>query len=134
MGKKKQRDHRRASASYRALAGLVDEKGTAVLKPQPCLGCGAMLDRASPMDEGKKPHAGAITVCWTCGHVQAFDSDLNFRPLSDEETIDIAGHPEIVAVNNMRGKLIDAFKRGDKQSAMNIILASIVKDLLRSEK
>jgi hypothetical protein len=81
-----------------------------VLSPTACLGCGVSLDRAQMSDrdaEEVKPYPGAISVCYSCGHIQAFADDLSFRPLTDEEIVDIAGDPEIVLIGQIRGPLRD---------------------------
>ncbi len=68
------------------------------------------LDTAQFSDsdaEDVKPHEGAISVCFQCGHIHAFGPDLRFRPLTDAEIVEIAGDPEIVLIGNIRGPLRD---------------------------
>jgi hypothetical protein len=63
-----------------------------------CLDCGAALDGATSIGHTHKPRAGAIAICMKCGHIQAMGSDLQFRPLTDEEMVDVAGDERIIKV------------------------------------
>jgi hypothetical protein len=104
------------------------------LPPSACLDCGTVLDGATITDsEDVAPHPGAISICFYCGHIQAFGDDLRFRPLTDEEIIDIAGHPEIV----MAGTVLkpwrelhdqrDALTEKEIEARLTIIIKAMVK-------
>jgi hypothetical protein len=69
-----------------------------------CLNCGKVLDGATAIDqEGEiRPTPGSITVCMYCGHLMAFDEQLHFRALTDEEIINIAGDERLIAINRAR--------------------------------
>jgi hypothetical protein len=136
MGEKKRRqgiDVSR-SATARVLAHFVDRSNDTPMPEQPCLACGHLLDVATATNPGHYPKEGAISLCWRCGHLQAFGPDLKFRPLTDAEMTEVAGHPAIVAANNIRGPLIDAWKRDDRQAAIDLILDHILSDLIREKK
>jgi hypothetical protein len=94
MGEKKRRDAvDRLNDRMRARMNAPDHR----LKPSACLGCGRLLDGATVTDgEDRRPHPGAVSVCFYCGHVQIFGDDMGFRQLTDDEVIEIAGHPELV--------------------------------------
>jgi hypothetical protein len=67
------------------------------MPPCACLGCGKVLDAATVTDgSAAAPHPGAVSVCFDCGYLQVFADDLSFRNLTDDEMVEIAGHPEIV--------------------------------------
>jgi hypothetical protein len=70
-----------------------------------CISCGAVSDAAAPVGGDTKPSPGDITVCLYCGHVMAFDENLNFRSLTNDEMREIAGDERIVAINRARSKL-----------------------------
>jgi hypothetical protein len=65
--------------------------GHTVLSDMKCLNCQSILSCASSIDHDEAPHKGAITICVECQHVMAFDEQLQFRELNDEEIIDMAG-------------------------------------------
>jgi hypothetical protein len=73
-----------------------------------CLGCGKVMDAASGLGTKRKPKPGNIGVCLYCGHLQAYGWDLKFRPLTDEEMLEIAGDERIVAANTARAKMFRA--------------------------
>ncbi|UPK03157.1 hypothetical protein [Bradyrhizobium sp. 170] len=67
-----------------------------------CLGCGRQVNGASGVDFRGLPRPGNITVCLYCGHIMAFTEDLRLRELTDEEMIDVAGDPRLIAVQRAR--------------------------------
>lgn len=74
------------------------------MKPDNCLGCGKLVDAATSFaDPAAKPSPGDITICLDCGHVMAFADDLKLRSLTDQELIEIAADPEILALQRARG-------------------------------
>jgi hypothetical protein len=68
----------------------------------PCLDCGRGVDTATAVDKGAaRPTSGDIAICFYCGHVMAYaDDEVNVRPLTDAEIVEIAGDPDIVRVSN----------------------------------
>jgi hypothetical protein len=70
-----------------------------------CLECGHVFNAASAIDvlESIKPTPGDISICVECGHIAVFGDDLYLRPINDEEMLDIAGDPRILAVQLARG-------------------------------
>jgi hypothetical protein len=68
-----------------------------------CLNCGKVLDAATSM-EGHAPHEGGVSICFDCGHVAIFDAQLMFRPPTDAEMLEIAGHPVLVQVQKARAE------------------------------
>jgi hypothetical protein len=79
------------------------------LSPSVCLDCGKVLDMAAAVVESAaqrprvhKPRPGDVTVCWRCGHVMAFDNELQLRNLTAQEIVQIAGDPAILAIQKGR--------------------------------
>jgi hypothetical protein len=66
-----------------------------------CLNCGKVLDGATVVDEENavRPVPGSISVCIHCGHVMAFDEKMQFRELTDDEIVEIAGDERLVAIS-----------------------------------
>jgi hypothetical protein len=108
------------------------------MKPCACLGCGVVLASAQfSGDEGdEKPHEDAISVCFQCGHIQAFGPDLRFRPLTDAEIIEIAGDPEIVLIGNIRGPMRDLMNTYKTLSAEEVErrIAFLVEQVNKAER
>ena len=75
-------------------------------QPAACLDCGKVLDSATGLGHKSRPKPGDISICFDCGHLQAYDWNLQFRPLTDEEMVDIAGDPVIVAAQKARGEVL----------------------------
>jgi hypothetical protein len=92
MGEKKRRDAARPVFEFKEtrLAGGA------------CLNCGKVLDAATNY-EGYEPIEGGITICIYCGHIMAFDAQLKFRQLTDEEMLAIAGDKRILKLQEARG-------------------------------
>jgi hypothetical protein len=70
-----------------------------------CPECGTELNMASSVGTKSKPEPGDMTVCLICGHYMAFDKDLSLRDLTDDEILDVAHDPRIVAIQNARKKV-----------------------------
>lgn len=73
-----------------------------------CLGCGTHLDAATHVnDSGKEyvPDDGAITICYKCGHVMAFDADTRLRELNTEEMYAVAGNKTLLLIVEAIGKV-----------------------------
>lgn len=68
-----------------------------VLKPQLCLKCGHVVDRASGPG-GRAPKDGDVTICVNCAHVMIFGRDLALRNPSPEELKDILSDPQTAIV------------------------------------
>jgi hypothetical protein len=64
-------------------------------QPATCLECGAVFDAATGVGNADTPKPGAIAICTKCGHIQAFNAQLQFRPLTAAEAAAMAKH-EIV--------------------------------------
>jgi hypothetical protein len=60
-----------------------------------------MLDMATSLDTDVEPHEGAIAVCGACGHVMAFNAKSEFRELTDEEIVSVAGSKGLLAAQKM---------------------------------
>lgn len=73
-------------------------KTTRTPSPSPCLGCGKEIDAGTGVGTMRKPRAGAIALCFYCGHLAAYDSALHLRPLTDEEMLAAAGDERIIAM------------------------------------
>jgi hypothetical protein len=72
-----------------------------------CLNCAKVLDAATCvhadcMHADCMPQPGSITICIYCGHIMAFGTDCSLRQLTDEEVIEIAGDPRILAIQRAR--------------------------------
>jgi hypothetical protein len=134
MGEKKRRVFAKPiedrSIHARAVNDFLDHSHDAPIVPQPCLGCGKILDTSSPAGNQERPHEGALSICWDCGHVQVFDENLRFRPPTDDEIVEIAGHPAMVAALNIR-RLKDFYERDDEDGAAAFVESLIRKDLKR---
>jgi hypothetical protein len=79
-------------------------------KTQRCLDCGMLFDSATGGSPGVRvqPKPGDIAVCLHCGHLMAYgDRKGTVRPLTDEEMLDIAGDPEIIAIQKARANVMD---------------------------
>jgi hypothetical protein len=86
----------------------------------PCLGCGAILDSGTLLGDKLKdvrPTPGSISICWKCGHLQAYAADLTFRPLTDAEMIEVAGDPRILLANAIR-EPVRKLNRDEKERFM----------------
>jgi hypothetical protein len=77
---------------------------TEVVPSCACLGCGKVHDRATGLNDSHDAAPGDITICIKCGHVMAYDDDMKFRELTDEEVIAVAGDPRIVEFNRLRAR------------------------------
>ena len=74
------------------------------IRENKCLSCNHSMDgAASPEDENKMPEDGDISICIRCGHVAVFDKDLNFRELTDECMVEIAGYSALLAAQKVKG-------------------------------
>ena len=77
----------------------------------PCTNCHAKLNATSSSSEEDSPNPGDITICLYCGHIMAYSDDMKLRDLTDEEVIEVAGHPDLIKnqkfvefSNKLRGK------------------------------
>lgn len=70
-----------------------------------CISCRKELDAASGVGVEAKPEPGDVTVCIGCGHIMVFADDLRLRNPKDDEMREIAGRPEIIAIQKARGAL-----------------------------
>ena len=74
-----------------------------------CLECGKRLYGAAAVvasvDKRTRkvmPKPGDINICWFCGHIMAFDENLQMRPLTEREAILVAGDRRILAIQKGR--------------------------------
>jgi hypothetical protein len=81
------------------------EPRTTRLSLSRCLACEAELNAATGCGDDR-PRPNDLTICLTCGHLMAFDRRLRLRPLTDKEMIDVAGDPRLLAVQDVRGRVI----------------------------
>lgn len=75
-------------------------------EPLACLNCGKLLDRAMGVGTGTKPEPGSVTMCLGCGHVQAYNEEMKFRELTDEEIVEVAGDKRLLAAQWARGEYL----------------------------
>lgn len=69
---------------------------TTRLKSLMCLNCGANLTAATNFEQYARPQPGSVMICVVCAHIMVYDENLEFRSPTDEEVVEMAGHPEIV--------------------------------------
>lgn len=89
-----------------------------------CTACGQKFDGVScvhgeehpggkrifDLNEEMLPHPGAVTVCIVCGHIMAFDEDLQLRDLTKDEELQVAGNPALMIIQRARSSAIKAGK------------------------
>jgi hypothetical protein len=68
----------------------------------PCLKCGRPLDAATNPSNDFTPVEGDISMCLHCGHVMAFDADLRFRELNEQERREVEGDARVIALQKAR--------------------------------
>jgi hypothetical protein len=69
------------------------------ITPSPCTNCGKVTDAATHFGERRNPKPNDISLCYYCGHIQAFGDDLKLRELTSAEMIAIAGDPRIITAS-----------------------------------
>lgn len=68
-----------------------------------CPSCKRPLGAATCATGDDKPSEGDITICFYCGHIMAFADDQGaLRDLTDDEMLEIAGHPTILKIQEAR--------------------------------
>ncbi|MEP7317182.1 MAG: hypothetical protein ABI921_00520 [Panacibacter sp.] len=50
-----------------------------------CYACYRVIEVPASITNDKKPHPGAFTVCFYCGHISVLDADLNLKPATQQE-------------------------------------------------
>lgn len=104
------------------MSGPIDRLGDEIhrVKESQCLACKKKLDGAGqiirPDEPAVSPSPGDILVCLHCGHIMAYADDLTPRELTDEEMLDVAGDPAIVAFNTIRAPALAAFDAMTKKN------------------
>jgi hypothetical protein len=78
-----------------------------------CLNCKKALDSATGIGTDASPSPD-ITVCLRCGHIMAFNKQLRFRKLTDEDIIAVAGDPRIIEFQKARGKVFPETRKSGK--------------------
>jgi hypothetical protein len=71
-----------------------------------CLNCGYIIDASSMFADGNKivsPSEGDMAVCLMCRHLMIYNADLSLRNPTDEEVVEIAGDPDLVAAVTLLG-------------------------------
>lgn len=72
------------------------------VKRSHCTDCGKPLDAAICVEsETIIPTPGDITVCIGCGHIMAFDKDLELRNLNDAEIVKVAADERILTAQRL---------------------------------
>lgn len=62
-----------------------------------CRGCGAGLDASTNVTDDCQPKDGDLSICFYCGEYAVF-SDAGFRPLTQEEELEVAGDPRVQSI------------------------------------
>lgn len=76
-----------------------------------CTACGKLINGMTQLCDDDEPEVdapnpgAALTICLGCGHIMAVNDDLTVRDLTQDELLDVAGDPRIVAFNNIRSEL-----------------------------
>lgn len=71
-----------------------------------CTACGYSVDLATGVTTEGMPEPGAWSICLRCGHLMAFDDDLQLRNLTDAEAYDVAGDKVVLAAQKARGEML----------------------------
>lgn len=71
----------------------------------PCPNCSAEIDSATGIDHDASPNSGDVTICLHCRSILIFGDDLRLRFPNDEEMVELAGEPTIVATMNRLGEM-----------------------------
>jgi hypothetical protein len=50
-----------------------------------CVRCGYTMDQATSAYEERKPDAGSVSICYSCGLIRIFADDLTLRDPTPEE-------------------------------------------------
>jgi hypothetical protein len=75
-----------------------------------CANCGERIDGASPVDGGRAPQPGDVSLCLYCHHLMIFGDDSKPRNPTDEEMMELAGDPDLIRAM----KTLAEFKRGTR--------------------
>src|SRR5215510_9629302 len=98
--------HRRCRSSTRRRSMYTVHKSIKLSTSPRCLECGKQLDSAAGVAEGPEcemvPQGGDATVCIDCGHIMMYTDDQMLRNPTDEEVVQLAGNPAILAI--MKGR------------------------------
>lgn len=84
-----------------------DNVQTSRVPTQTCLECGTELDAATGF---AKPSPGDVIICIQCGHLMAFDENLNHRPLTDKEMHMVAGDRRVLGMQAARAAYLESKK------------------------
>lgn len=71
-----------------------------------CTACGKLLDSAACVGEDDMvPNPGDFTVCIGCGHLMVFGEGMILRDPFDDELVELAGDPRVLAIQKARRRL-----------------------------
>ena len=90
---------------FKTIKQMMGAKRSTRTEAQPCLYCQAPLDVNSSVDHTNDISEGCIAICFKCGHIMAYDAQLKYRELNDEEIKDIAGDKHVVDLVNKAGEV-----------------------------
>lgn len=62
---------------------------------QKCPKCGAVLNRATSINEEHTPEPGHLTICFNCIEICKFDMELKLMSLTRGELSEIKQNPEL---------------------------------------
>lgn len=104
MGEKRRREFAMGNLRLVVTQELPDVHTTKLSYENACLNCGAIIDAVTSVDHKEMPYPGAIAICMVCSHIMAYDTNIQFRELNDQEIIGVAGNPEILRLINSLGR------------------------------
>jgi hypothetical protein len=85
-----------------------------------CPDCRKLMDAASGVNDGEGgPTPGSIAICFYCHHLAIYGEDMKLRNPTDEEVVEIAGHPDVVRAMTMLGKF-KQWEEGRKNAQASI--------------
>lgn len=74
--------------------------------PNPkCPACSTVMEGAVDPTGNEVAKPGAISLCFSCGHLMAFTETMGLRDLNDEEMLAIAGDPDLIKLQKVRVKM-----------------------------
>lgn len=80
------------------------------INPLTCVNCSKVMD-GSTSYEDKQISPGNVGICLYCRHFMIVDDNMQFRNLTGEEIVEIAGQPELLKLMGLM-EAFDNFKKG----------------------